>query len=171
MSCLRAKFSSLETIWLDSDYARLASPDAGATGGATRIRAQGTRLPFARERFDGVLSFESLFAIRPPWTLLAEYHRVLRKDATLILFEPAKRGLWSALRDKLIGPGKRVFASGEARERLTRAGFAVQSLHRAPAGDVYPLPHYCIAAKKVRFDGGPRPEVRRAGGTHASSGQ
>src|SRR5688500_14665647 len=52
---------------------------------AVRIRGRATRLPFMKHSFDALLSFEALYSIRPPWTVIAEFHRVLRPDGVLVL--------------------------------------------------------------------------------------
>src|SRR5579862_4732123 len=52
-----------------------------------RVRGTATRLPFKKHTFDAVISFEALYSIRPPWTTLAEFHRVLVPDGGLILCE------------------------------------------------------------------------------------
>src|SRR5258708_832470 len=86
-----------QCVVLDSDAARLKNVSASGVCG------RAVRLPFLKHSFGAVLSFESLYAIRPPWTVLAEFHRVLVPDGKLLLVEPASHGFFSMLRDRLTG--------------------------------------------------------------------
>src|SRR5262249_30460004 len=100
---LVAGFGSHPFTALEANASRLRQLPADSKTSA-RILARATRLPFKRHSFDAVLSFESLYAIRPPWTVLAEFHRVLVPDGKLLLLEPASHGFFSSLRDRLTGP-------------------------------------------------------------------
>ncbi|MBE7465304.1 MAG: class I SAM-dependent methyltransferase [Planctomycetes bacterium] len=118
---------------------------------AAYFRGQAARLPFARHAFDAVLSFETLFAVRPPWTVLAELHRVLKPDGVLLLVEPASEGFFSMLRARLLGPGKRVYPKDELTGRLTRADFAVEAAEAHAALPGFPRAAWRIVAKKLEF--------------------
>jgi SAM-dependent methyltransferase len=143
---------------LDSAPARLA----GVSADVCRAQGRATRLPFKRHSFDAVLSFEALYAIRPPWTVLAEFHRVLRPDGVLLLLEPATHGFFSRLRDKISGPGKRVFTPDEVKQRLARADFEVRTVEPFPAPSDMSWPVYCALGVKKENPAEPVPQFKTA---------
>lgn len=132
------------------------------SGRIRRVRGQATRLPFKRHSFEAVLSFEALFSIRPPWTALAEFHRVLVPDGKLILFEPQSLGALSSLRDKISGPGKRVFPIDEIKFRLARADYVVELIESFGARNGLKLPSYCVRAIKKENPVEPVPQFLTA---------
>ena len=146
-----------QAVVLDSSAERLK-----ASSSPRCIRGQATRLPFLRHSFDVILSFEALYCIRPPWTVLAEFHRVLAPEGKLALLEPARHGLFSALRDKIAGPGKRVFDLDEVRSRLRRADYDMQKVEAAQPLAGMPFPAWCVLAKKKEFAAEPAPTFHTA---------
>jgi SAM-dependent methyltransferase len=133
---------------------------AAPLGGVVQSRA--TRLPFRRHSFDVVLSVESLYAIRPPWTVLAEFHRVLAPDGRLILLEPGAHGFFSMLRDKVSGPGKRVFTLEQIRYRLHRGDWDVQEIDGPRKVSGMPHAAYCVRARKIENPAEPAPQFLTA---------
>ena len=129
---------------------------------STHVLGRATRLPFKRHSFDAVLSFESLYAIRPPWTVLAEFHRVLVPDGKLLLLEPASHGFFSALRDRLTGPGKRIFPLDEVKYRLARGDYAVDRTEENLRIDGTRWPVYCVHAIKKENPAEPVPQYTTA---------
>jgi SAM-dependent methyltransferase len=145
----------LTYVALDSEPARLKDlPES-----VYPVIGTATRLPFRSRFFTAILSFEGLFSIRPPWTLLAEYHRVLVPDGKLFLFEPASEGLISGIRAKLLGPGKRVYKVDEVKKRLERADYVVEHVDPANTLAEYPLPGYALVAKKIYHPAEPAPAI------------
>jgi SAM-dependent methyltransferase len=144
-------------VVLDSSLDRLKSASSAA-----RVRGQATRLPFRRHSFQAIFSFEALYSIRPPWTVLAEFHRVLTPDGKLVLLEPARQGALSALRDKIAGPGKRVFDLDEVQYRLKRADFDIPKIEGPQALDGMQFPAYCVLAAKREFAAEPAPTFTTA---------
>jgi SAM-dependent methyltransferase len=144
-------------VVLDSSLERLKSASSAA-----RVRGQATRLPFRRHSFQAILSFEALYSIRPPWTVLAEFHRVLTPDGKLVLLEPARHGALSALRDKIAGPGKRVFDLNEVRRRLARADFEIPKIEGPQPLSGMEFPAYCVLAVKREFAAEPAPTFTTA---------
>ncbi|HYG78544.1 MAG TPA: methyltransferase domain-containing protein [Planctomycetota bacterium] len=142
---------------LDSDKQRLSS----ATN-CRRVRGQATKLPFVRHSFDAILSFEALYSIRPPWTVLAEFHRVLVPDGKLILLEPASHGLLSSLRDKISGPGKRIFSTAEIKYRLARGDWDIENIVEEPRVSEMPRSVYCVRAIKRENPAEPVPQYLTA---------
>lgn len=147
-------------VVLESSLERLR--DISATARLGRVRGQGTRLPFKRHSFDAVLSFEALYSIRPPWTALAEFHRVLVPNGTLILMEPSRLGFFSMLRDKISGPGKRVFSIDEIKFRMARADFAIDRVESLDAGGGMQRPAYFVRATKLENAAEPAPQFLTA---------
>jgi SAM-dependent methyltransferase len=145
---------------LDSDLRRFASISASEK--ARRVQGQATRMPFRKHSFDAILSFEALYSIRPPWTVLAELHRVLVPDGKLILVEPSNHGFFSALRDKVSGPGKRIFSIDELKYRLARGDWDVQHIESSPATTDLPKPSYCVRAIKKENPAEPVPQYLTA---------
>ncbi|HYF50866.1 MAG TPA: methyltransferase domain-containing protein [Planctomycetota bacterium] len=144
-------------VFLDSSAERLSSGARVAC-----VRGQATRLPFARHSFNAVLSFEALYSIRPPWTVLAEFHRVLVPNGNLVLLEPARHGVFSALRDKVAGPGKRVFDLEEVRRRLVRGDYEIQKIEGPQPLSGMPFPAWCVLANKIEFAAEPAPSFHTA---------
>ena len=143
-------------VVLDSDRARLTSVSAPG------VRARAVRLPFLRHSFGAVLSFESLYAIRPPWTVLAEFHRVLVPDGVLLLLEPAAHGFFSALRDRVAGPGKRIFTLDEVKSRLARADYAIDRVEENLRVEGFRWPAYAVRAIKKENPAEPVPQYKTA---------
>jgi SAM-dependent methyltransferase len=141
LPALLRQFGAQTCVALDSDHGRLAAING------RRVLARATRLPFARHSFDALLACEALYSIRPPWTMLAELHRVLAPGGKLVLLEPARHGPLSALRDALIGLGQRVFSMEELKHRLTRAGFDVASAEETRVAELS-APVCCVQAKR-----------------------
>lgn len=131
---------------LETQAGRL-KPFSGRTG-VQGILGQAARLPFHQKTFDAILSFETLFAVRPPWTTIAEFHRVLVPDGKLVMIEPQSLGFFSALRDKVSGPGKRVFPIQEIKYRLARADWQVGEVVESAKFPEFPRPVYALAALK-----------------------
>ncbi|MCZ7648777.1 MAG: class I SAM-dependent methyltransferase [Planctomycetota bacterium] len=139
-------------FFLDSHAERLRRVSSQLQ--ATPLCGQAARLPFHARSFDALLAVEALFAVRPPWTVLAEFHRVLKPDGKLLQLEPAGEGFISMLRSRLLGPGKRVYPLEELRERLARTGFAVD---RAAAETVAGRAMNVMLARKLDGEAGPAP--------------
>jgi SAM-dependent methyltransferase len=148
---------------LDSSAQRLSSASQRAVANSAQIvGGRATRLPFIRHSFDAVISVESLYSIRPPWTVLAEIHRVLVPDGKLVLFEPACYGLFSSLRDKLTGPGKRIFEIDEVKARLARGDYAIDHIEENLRVDGFQWPAYCLRVIKKENPAEPVPQYRTA---------
>lgn len=145
---------------LDSDRRRFAALLSNES--CRRVLGQATRMPFRKHSFDAILSFEALYSIRPPWTVLAEFHRVLVPDGKLILVEPSSHGFFSALRDKISGPGKRIFSIDELKYRLARGDWDVQQIDESPAAADLPRPLYCVRALKKENPVEPVPQFLTA---------
>lgn len=149
--------------WTCLDSAHLSLLNTPLTNDKTRpahfIQGRATRLPFRRHSFDAIISLESLFAIRPPWTVIAEFHRVLVPDGKLILLEPSREGLFSKVRSRLLGPGKRVYELDEVENRLTRADFAIEDVRELSNPAPYPVSAYLIVAAKKENMAEPVPQV------------
>ena len=163
LNLLQGKEGHLAWTCLDSAGLRLSRMNTALINQATRpalfVQGRATRLPFRRHSFEAIISFEALYAIRPPWTVIAEYHRVLAPDGTLILFEPAWEDACSKLCSRLLGPGKRVYEMEEIEGRLTRADFLIEQAAHLPNPLPYPLPAYLIAAVKKENLAEPVPQV------------
>lgn len=145
-------------VLLDAKSSRLKSL-AGALSTKTGVLGRAPRLPFRRHSFDAIVALEALFAIRPPWTVIAEFHRVLAPEGKLILLEPSREGVFSKVRSRLLGPGKRVYAMDEVENRLTRADFAIDDARELPNPAPYPLSAYLIVATKKENMAEPVPQV------------
>jgi len=145
---------------LDSSILRLK--ELSIAPGARSVLGQARRLPFKRHAFNAVLSLEALYAIRPPWTVLAEFHRVLVPDGKLILIEPQSLGFFSNLRDKISGPGKRVFPLDEIKFRLARGDYSVESVETHEKLSGFSRPAYCIRAIKKENPAEPVPQFLTA---------
>ena len=166
MSQLRGKGEVLLWTLLDSSTRRLKVLNVPLINQKTRpahfIVAQAGRLPFKRHSFDAVLAFETLYSIRPPWTVLSEFHRVLAPDGSLILCEPQSLGFFSSLRDRISGPGKRVFPLDQIKSRLTRGDFTVEAVEELNAVKGFSRPAYCIHAIKRENPAEPVPQFLTA---------
>jgi SAM-dependent methyltransferase len=149
LPALLKHFSQHSCTAIESNSDRLRPLKNGASGKLNLVLGRATRLPFLKHSFDAIISFEALYSIRPPWTVLAELHRVLVPDGKLILSEPASHGALSALRDKISGPGKRVFSTEETKFRLARADWEIQHIEEGQrvSGVRYPL-YFVRAIKK-----------------------
>lgn len=123
------------------------------------FHAKVARLPFQPRTFDGVLALETLFAVRPPWTVLAELHRVLKPGGRLVMLEPADESFFSMLRARLLGPGKRVYPIEELTRSLQRADFRVDGAQTLAAGESSPIPANLVRASKVENAAEAAPEV------------
>jgi SAM-dependent methyltransferase len=156
---LRGEAGALRWTVLDSSRERLDELNVPLVPSPRRVLGKATRLPFRRHSFDAVISFEALFSIRPPWTVLAEFHRVLEPGGTLILFEPQSLGFFSALRDKLHGPGKRVFPLDELKFRLGRGDYTVESVGELRKVPGFSRPAFCVRATKIENPVEAAPEV------------
>lgn len=151
--------TSPRVVVIDSDESRLRQM---VTRRKRCVLGQATRLPFHRHTFEAILSFEALYSIRPPWTALAEFHRVLVPEGKLVLFEPQSLGFLSSLRDKVSGPGKRVFPLEEIKSRLARGDYSIDAIEELPAVKGYPRPAYCIRAIKRENPAEPVPQFLTA---------
>lgn len=158
---LVASFGAHSLTALESSVERLLKL-AAARANVRRVRGQATRLPFKRHSFDAVLSFEALYSIRPPWTALAEFHRVLVPNGALILMEPSRLGFFSTLRDKISGPGKRVFSLQEIKYRLARGDYVIDKVESLPAGNGMTRPAYFVRAVKLENAVEPAPQFLTA---------
>ena len=94
------------------------------------------------------MAFETVYAIRPPWTVVAELHRVLVPDGPLFLVEPAREGFFSGLRAGLLGPGKRVYELEELEGRLARADFLIKQAVEQSAAPFPGAAFFILALKK-----------------------
>ncbi len=163
VSGLRGETGSAQWTLLDSTAERLKILSVPLTDDPSRparkVLARATRLPFHRHSFEAVISFEALFSIRPPWTVMAEFHRVLAPGGTLILFEPQSLGFFSALRDKLHGPGKRVFPLKELKYRLKRADYDLVAVDELRDVSGFKRPAFCVRATKIEHPVEPPPET------------
>ncbi|MEK7856054.1 MAG: class I SAM-dependent methyltransferase [Acidobacteriota bacterium] len=158
---LLKQLSGHDCVVLESDRRRLLDVGNGSTK-VHRVLGRAARLPFVKHSFDAILSFESLYAIRPPWTVLAEFHRVLVPDGKLILFEPAAHGVFSALRDRIAGPGKRIFTPEEVKFRLARGDWDIQQLEEIASVAGMRHPAYCVRAIKKENPAEPVPQFLTA---------
>jgi len=161
LGALVAEFAGHTCTVLESNVRRLSKLPASSKKSG-RILGRATRLPFKRHSFDAVLSFESLYAIRPPWTVLAEFHRVLVPEGKLLLVEPACHGFFSMLRDRLTGPGKRIFPLDEVKFRLARGDYAVDRTEENLRIDGTRWPLYCVHAIKKENPAEPVPQFTTA---------
>lgn len=142
-------------VFLDSGAERLNC----ASEKCTKVLGRAARLPFKSRSFSAVVGVEVLFAIRPPWTVIAELHRVLAPNGKLILLEPAKSGLLSDFRARLVGPGRRIFALSDVKRRLERADFKVISGEEMPPDGLFPYGTHVLVAEKVEFEAPPAPAI------------
>jgi SAM-dependent methyltransferase len=81
-------------------------------------------LPFATSHFDLAVSFDVICNITDDVAAFREIARVLKPGAPLVVQLPAYRALWSA-HDEAVGH-KHRYTAREVREKMTRAGFAVE---------------------------------------------
>lgn len=111
------------------DFARAALLPAASRGLAGQV-AQGSieQLPFRDGTFDVVTSFDVLYhlGVGDDRHALAEFRRVLRDDAWLLLRVPAHDWLRGE-HDRLVHTRHR-YARGEVQEKLETAGFRVERL-------------------------------------------
>ncbi len=149
-------FASHAIVVLESSSERLRK--IASSSRVVPVRGQGTRMPFKRHSFDAVLSFEALYSIRPPWTALAEFHRVLVPNGRLILMEPSRLGFFSALRDKISGPGKRVFSLDEIKFRMARADYVIEGIESLDKVESMLRPAYFVRAIKLENAAEPAPQ-------------
>ncbi|HSC29108.1 MAG TPA: class I SAM-dependent methyltransferase [Vicinamibacterales bacterium] len=91
-------------------------------------RASVVHLPFPRERFDLVTSFDVLYALddETEQQVLAEMYRVLRPGGGLVVNVAALPSLKG--NHSVLGGEVRRFRRRELRDHLARAGFAVQRI-------------------------------------------
>ena len=157
---LTQRFAQHSHTSLDSNARRFSQLAENAN--CHCVLGQATRMPFRKHSFDAILSFEALYSIRPPWTVLAEFHRVLVPDGKLILVEPSAHGFFSALRDKISGPGKRVFSIDDLKFRLARGDWEVQQVDESPATSDLPKSLYCVRALKKENPVEPVPQFLTA---------
>jgi len=166
MTQLRGKEGALQWVLLDASQKRLKELNVPLTNQQSRpawfVFAQAARLPFKKHSFEAVIALESLYAVRPPWTVLAEFHRMLVPDGKLILFEPQSLGFLSSLRDKVSGPGKRVFPLDEIKFRLGRGDYSVEAVDELRSVAGYPRPAFCIRAIKRENPAEPVPQFLTA---------
>jgi SAM-dependent methyltransferase len=155
------RFASHPLTVLDSALKRL-TPIAAEHPSLACVRGTATRLPFKRHSFEAIFSFESLYAIRPPWTTLAEFHRTLVPNGKLILMEPLRLGVFSALRDKISGPGKRVFSLEEVKFRLARGDYGIEKVESHQRTTMLDVPSYCVCAIKLENPAEPAPQFLTA---------
>ena len=158
---LFASFAAHSLTVLESSLERLRKLST-ARANVRRVQGQATRLPFKRHSFEAVLSFEALYSIRPPWTALAEFHRVLVPNGALILMEPSRLGFFSTMRDKISGPGKRVFSLAEIKYRMARGDYAIDKVESLNAGNGMTRPAYFIRAVKLENAVEPAPQFLTA---------
>jgi len=142
---------------LESSLERLKQVDPSAY----RIRAQAIRMPFQPRSFDAVIALECIYAIRPPWTFLAEAHRALVRNGTLVVLEPASQTFFSVFREQVWGPGKRVYPPEELHNRIERADFAIRASETRTLAE-YKAPAFFATATKIEFDAGPTPIITTA---------
>lgn len=152
------RLSNNSVVVLDSDERRLKS----VAKPAQAMLGRATRLPFIKHSFDAILSFETLFAVRPPWTTIAEFHRVLVPDGKLILVEPQSIGFFSSMRDRVSGPGKRVFPIEEIKYRLARADWELQDVRESVSAPEFPRAVYVVSAIKKENPVEPVPQYTTA---------
>jgi SAM-dependent methyltransferase len=157
---LLRNFAQYPHTLLDSDRRRFTALEEN--GNCRRVLGRATVMPFRRHSFDVIFSFEALYSIRPPWTVLAEFHRVLVPDGKLIFIEPSAHGFFSALRDKISGPGKRIFSIDELKFRLARGDWDVKQVDQSPAVADLPKPFYCVQAIKKENPAEPVPQYLTA---------
>jgi ubiquinone/menaquinone biosynthesis C-methylase UbiE len=162
LPALLKKFSQHPCTAIESNSNRLSPLKNGASGKLNLVVGRATRLPFLKHSFDAVISFEALYSIRPPWTVIAELHRVLVPDGKLILSEPASHGALSALRDKISGPGKRVFSIEELKFRLARADWEIQQVEDGQSVSGMRHPMYFVRAIKKENPVEPVPQFLTA---------
>jgi SAM-dependent methyltransferase len=150
--------SAQKCVAFEASRTRLANLSARTD----KVLGRATRLPFIRHSFDAVLSVDALYSIRPPWTVLAEYHRVLVPDGKLVLIEQQSHGVFSALRDRISGPGKRIFSIDEIRYRMARSDYAIESLNENVRATGVSHPLYCVVAIKKENPVEPVPQFQTA---------
>lgn len=79
-----------------------------------------TKLPFADETFDAIVSVDVLYQLERPAEALVEMVRCLRPGGTIVVTGPAYRWLWS-YHDKAV-QGRHRFTLGELAGLLRNAG-------------------------------------------------
>lgn len=158
LAAILPRLSAQSVVVLEADPRRLKSVSAPAKP----ILGRATRLPFFKHSFDVLLSFETLFAVRPPWTTIAEFHRVLSPDGKLVLIEPQSIGFFSSMRDRISGPGKRVFPIEEIKYRLARADWELSDVRESVATNEFPRTIYAVTAIKKENAVEPVPQYTTA---------
>jgi len=158
LATLLPRLAAQSAVVLETDVRRLKS----VVKPAAPVLGRATRLPFFKHSFDAILSFETLFAVRPPWTTIAEFHRVLVADGKLILVEPQSIGFFSSMRDSISGPGKRVFPIDEIKYRLARADWELQDVRESVQTSEFPRAIYAVTAIKKENAVEPVPQYTTA---------
>ncbi len=90
-----------------------------------------TDLPFPRDLFDLVVSFDVICNIPDDVAAFAEIGRVLKPGGVLITQLPAYQWLWS-MHDVAVGHQRR-YAARELRDKVTRAGLRVERMTHSNA--------------------------------------
>jgi SAM-dependent methyltransferase len=113
-----------------------AAGEAPGGAGAVALSADGTRLPFPDDAFDGVIAAEILEHVPDDTAALAEIARVLRPGGTAAVTVPAwlpERICWALSREYHEVPGGhvRIFTQAELTAKLTAAGLAPGGAHHA----------------------------------------
>lgn len=118
----------VEAWGVDLSAAMLRRTQATLGRRAQLVRASATRLPWASDTFDWLVSTETLHCVDRPRDALAEWRRVLRTDGRLLLIDwsaeyAPTRWLWMWRRRQgaAVGPVVRAEALGA---ELVDAGFA-----------------------------------------------
>lgn len=158
LAAILPRLAAQSVVVLEADLRRLKS----VVKPATSVLGRATRLPFYKHSFDAILSFETLFAVRPPWTTIAEFHRVLVPDGKLILVEPQSIGFFSSMRDRISGPGKRVFPIDEIKYRLARADWELTDVRESVSTTEFPRTVYAVTAVKKENAVEPVPQYTTA---------
>ena len=76
--------------------------------------------------------------------------------------KPSRLGFFSKLRDKLVGPGKRVFSLDEIKYRMARGDFAIEQIESRDAVEGMTRPAYFVRAVKLENAAEPAPQFLTA---------